>query len=176
VTNRSGTDTYVFEWNRKVAVVAPGQAKFVLFEALVDKLGDPRSMERESQRYNDGNGNQGVVMSREFEMDRLFTRYAVLGSHINDTKDKDGSIIPGLLFKTPHVEVETLNGERVVFPAFRPDMLPFPIANVNEHRVRSDTISALDKLESENAEMREALNTLNERLTTEIRKREGYED
>jgi hypothetical protein len=100
----------------------------------------------------------------------------VIGSHIHDTKDKDGSVIPGLLFKTPHVEVETLNGERVVFPAFRPDMLPFPVPNVDERRVRSDTISALDKLESENADMREALAEMNKRLDAEIRKREGYED
>jgi hypothetical protein len=176
VTNRSGSETYVFEWNRKVFVLGPAESKFVLFEALVDKLGDPRSMEREVQKYNDGNGNQGIVMERSFEMDRLFSRYAVLGSHLDDTKDKEGQIVLGLLSKTPHVEVETLNGERVVFPASRPDMLPFPIANVDERRVRSDTTQALDKLESENADMRSALEEMNKRLDAEIRKREGYED
>ena len=177
VTNRSGDKTEVFEWNRKAFVIEPGQAKFVLFEALVDKLGDPRSMDEEVQKYNDGNGNQGIVMQRSFEMDRLFSRYAVLGSHLEDTKDeKTGKMVPGLLAKTPHVDVETLNGERVVFPATRPDMLPFPLHSVDERRVRSDTTQALDKLESENAEMRSSLEDLNSRLEALVREREGYED
>ncbi len=175
-TNRSGSETYVFEWNRKVFVIGPGESKFVLFEALVDKLGDPRSMEEEVQRYNDGNGNRGIVMQRSFEMDRLFSRYAVLGSHVDDSKDKDGKTVLGLLSKTPRVEVETLNGERVVFPATRPDMLPFPLHNVDERRVRSDTTQALDKLEAENADMRESLADLNNRLEALVREREGYED
>jgi hypothetical protein len=176
VTNMHPADTYVFEWNRKGFVLEPGQSKFVLFEALVDKLGDPRSMDDEVQRYNDGNGNQGTVMQRSFEMERLFTRYAVLGSHLDDSKDpRTGETVLGLLSKTPHVEVETLNGERVVFPATRPDMLPFPLHHVDEHRVRSDTTQALDKLEAENAEMRDSLSELNDRLEALVREREGVE-
>src|SRR5271167_1811649 len=62
VTNRSQSDTYVFEWNRKAYVIEPGKDKFVAFEALVDHMGDPRSMENEFQRYSDGNGGKGVVM------------------------------------------------------------------------------------------------------------------
>ena len=169
-------ETYVFEWNRKVSVLAPGESKFVLFEALVDKLGDPRSMDEEVQKYNDGNGNQGIVMQRSFEMDRLFSRYAVLGSHLHDTKDKDGNIVYGLLHKTPHVEVETLNGERVVFPATRPDMEPFPLHSVDQRNIRVDTTRAIDKLENENAEMRQSLEELNNRLEGLVREREGVED
>jgi hypothetical protein len=176
VTNRSGSDTYVFDWNRKVYIVEPGQSTFVMFEALVDRLGDPRSMEQEVQRYNDGNGNQGIVMQRSFEMDRLFARYAVHGSHLDDSKDKEGNIVLGLLSKVPHVDVETLNGERVVFPATRPDMLPLPLHSVDERRVRADTTQALDKLEAENAEMRQSLDELNDRLEALVREREGYED
>jgi hypothetical protein len=176
VTNRHPADTYVFEWAQKVYVVAPAESKFVMFEALVDKLGDPRSMEGSYQRYNDGNGNKGVVMERSFEMERLFSRYAVLGSHLEDTVDKDGKKVLGLLSKTPHVEVETLNGERVIFPATRPDMLPFPLPNVDERNIRTDTTQALDKLEAENADMRESLNELNDKLDAMVRQREGVDD
>ncbi len=176
VTNRSGSETYVFAWNRKGYVIEPGESKFVLFEALVDVMGDPRSMDEEVQRYTDGNGNSGIVMQRAFEMDRLFARYAVLGSHLHDTKDpKTGQVVSGLLAKTPHVEVETLNGERVIFPASRPDMLPFPLHNVDERNIRTDTTQALDKLEAENAEMRSALTDLNDKLDHLVREREGVE-
>lgn len=177
VTNQSISETYVFEWNRKAWVLEPGESKFVMFEALVDKLGDPRSMEGEVQKYNDGNGSQGIVMQRSFEMERLFARYAVLGSHLQDTKDpKTGATILGLLAKTPHVAVETLNGERVIFPASRPDMLPFPLHNVDERNIRTDTTQALDKLESENAEMRASLEDLTNRLDAMTREREGIEE
>lgn len=176
VTNMHPSETYIFEWNRKAFVLEPGESKFVLFEALVDKLGDPRSMEEEVQRYNDGAGNQGIVMQRAFELDRLFSRYAVLGSHLQDTRDKDGGTTRGLLSKTPHVEVKTLNGERVVFPATRPDMLPFPLHNVDERKINTDTVKVMDKLAAENEEMRASLDDLTNRLDAMTRVREGIEE
>ena len=172
-----GGDTYVFEWNRKAFVLEPGESKFVLFEALVDQLGDPRSMDNEVQKYNDGNGTQGIVMQRHFELDRLFSRYAVLGSHLEDTVNpKNGEPVLGLLSKTPHVEVETLNGERVVFPAIRPDMLPFPLHNVDERKINTDTVKVMDKLAAENEEMRASLDDLTNRLDAMTRVREGIEE
>ena len=177
VTNAHDSESYVFEWNRKAWVLEPKESKFVMFEALVDKLGDPRSMDQEVQKYNDGNGNTGIVMQRSFELDRLFARYAVHGSHLQDSIDpKTGEPVLGLLAKTPHVEVETLNGERVIFPATRPDMLPVPLHNVDERNIRADTGKALDKLESENAEMRASLDDLTKRLDSMTREREGIEE
>jgi hypothetical protein len=175
VTNAHQAETYTFEWAQKGYVLEPGESKFVPFEALVDRLGDPRSMDNEVQRYNDGKGNKGIVMHRAFELERLFTRYAVIGSHLEDTTDKAGDVVPGLLSKTPHVEVETLNGERVIFPATRPDMLPFPLHSVDEHKVRTDMIQSFEKLESENQEMRDNLAELNSRLDALVREREGVE-
>lgn len=174
VTNR-GRETYTFLWNRKGWVLEPGESKFVLFEALVDKLGDPRSMDDEVQRFNDGQGNEGVVMHRAFEIERLHTRYGVQGSHIDDTVDSAGKPVKGLLSKTPEVEIETLNGERVVFPATRPDMLPFPLHSVDERKIRSDMVQAYDKLEAENADMRDALAELTSRLDGLVREREGID-
>jgi len=174
VTNQHPSKTYVFAWNRKGYVLEPGETKFVLFEALVDTMGDPRSMDNEVQKYNDGNGGQGLVMQRSFELDRLFARYAILGSHLDDSKDpKTGEVILGLLSKTPRVSVETLTGERVVFPATNPDMIPMPLQNIDERNLRTDTTQALDKLEAENAEMRESLAKLESTLDALVREREG---
>src|SRR5208282_2658792 len=176
VTNRD-TKVHVFGWNTKSYVVEPGESKFVAFEALVDVMGDPRSMESEFQRYNDGNGGQGVVMQRSFELDRLFCRYAVLGSHLDDQRDpKTGEVTAGLLSKTPRIECETLNGERVIFPASHPDMDPLPVHNIDERKITTDTVKALSKLESENSEMRESLAELNQRLDNMVREREGIEE
>ena len=86
VTNREATKTHVFAWNRKTYVLEPGESKFVPFEAIVDVMGDPGSMESEVQRYSDGQGGHGIVMQRSFEMERLFARYAVLGSHLDDKR------------------------------------------------------------------------------------------
>jgi hypothetical protein len=172
VTNRDGK-VLVFAWNRKSYVLEPGESKFVPFEAIVDQMGDPRSMENEVQKYNDGNGGQGVVMQRSFEMDRLFSRYAVLGSHLDDKRDADGKVTEGLLTKTPRVEIETLNGQRVAFPGTNPDMDPLPVQSVDERKINTDTVKMLDKLESENADMRASLAEMNDRMDALVREREG---
>lgn len=164
VTNRDNV-THDFPWALKHYVIEPGQSKFVPLEALVDSMGDPRSMDNEAQPYNDGNGNKGVVMSRQFELDRLFGRYAIVTLLVDDLVDK-----------TPRIEVETLNGDPVSFPATHPDMLPMPLHNVDDKNVRSDLSKSLDKLESENQEMREALVAMNDKLDQMVREREGLTD
>lgn len=176
VTNKHHSTTYVFEWNRKVYVIAPGERKVVLFEALVDKLGDPRSREDEIQNYKSESDHtgRGVVMQRSYELERLFTRYGVHLSNLDDIRDSKGEHRPGLLSLTPHVEVETLNRERVVFPATRPDADAFPVQPI-EGKVRTDNTGAIDKLEAENAEMRDNIAALTERLDSMAREREGVD-
>jgi hypothetical protein len=176
VTNRDDK-VHVFGWNHKTFVIEPGESKFVPFEALVDVMGDPRSMEREVQKYTDGQGGKGMVMQRSFELARLFTRYAVGGSHLEDTTDpKTGEVTLGLLAKSPRIETETLNGERIMFPASHPDMDPLPLHNVDEFKINVDTVKALDKLESENSEMRQSLAEMNVRMDALVREREGIEE
>lgn len=177
VTNRHETQVYVFAWNRKSYVLEPTESKFVPFEAIVDLMGDPRSMENEVQKYNDGQGGSGVVMQRSFEMERLFSRYAVLGSHLDDNVDPNtGKPVLGLLSKTPRIAVETLNGDHVQFPGSHPDMTPLPLHSVDEFKINVDTVKALDKLQSENSDMRAAIEELNSRLDAEVRSREGIEE
>ena len=69
-----------FRWARRSYTVEPGESGFVPFEALVNSLGDPRSVENQVLRYDDGQGNRGQVMTRYDELCRLFAYYAVRGT------------------------------------------------------------------------------------------------
>jgi hypothetical protein len=51
-----------------------------------------------------------------------------------------------------------------------------PLHNVDDKNVRSDLSKSLDKLESENQEMREALVAMNDKLDQMVREREGLTD
>lgn len=139
-----GNRTIVFRWARKFYMVAPGEEEFVIFEALVDAMGDPRSMEAAVTPYNDGQGEKGIVMERYAELTRLFARYGVEQENLDE-----------LVRRAPTCMVETLSGQKVVFPSQRPDMLPFPVPLVDDHAVNADTTRMIDNVAAENAELRE---------------------
>lgn len=162
VHNLSDDDTYVFKWARKAYIIEPGDSKHVIFEALVDHLGDPRSMDNETVAFNDGNGSKGIIMERHAEISRLFGRYAIENENLDS-----------LVAKTPNVSCETLNGQRVVFPGLRPDMLPFPVPQVDERKIDVDQKQITDRLAAENEEMREQLRLTNERMDAVLAAREG---
>lgn len=148
-----GSTTVDFRWARKHYIIEPGGEMFVAFEALVDALGDPRSMEGQVVKYNDGQGSKGIVMERYAELSRLFARYAVEQENIDE-----------LVSRAPRVRVETLSGQKVIFPSSRPDMLPFPVPMIDERAVNSDTTRMIDSVAAENAELRDRAATLEERL------------
>lgn len=174
VTNVSDTETYSFRWARKFYIVAPGESKHVIFEALVDALGDPRSMDNEVVVFNDGNGSRGIIMERHNELSRLFGKYAVENERLDDTWDeKTQKMEPGLLTMTPDVVCETMNGQHVTFPGLRPDMLPFPVPQVDEKNINVDTTKVLDRLAAENDELREQNRINTERLDALYAEREG---
>ncbi len=164
VTNH-GSHPEVFRWARKAYVIEPGQSKHVIFEALVDQLGDPRSMDNEIVQYNDGNGSRGIVMKRHDELSRLFARYAI-----------ENESIDSLVQKTPNVSVETLNGDKVTFPGLRPDMLPFPAPKIDKQAVDTDSKRMVDQLREENEQMRERQAQLEERMDAMIAQREGVSE
>ena len=130
-------------------------------------------MDNQVQTYNDGNGSQGIVMQRHDELTRLFGKYAISNEAIESYIDKNGDSQPGLLDMTPRVKVETLDGEVVNFPGLRPDMLPFPVPNINEHAVDADSKQVTDRLRAENADLAEKQRQLEERLDALYAERAG---
>jgi hypothetical protein len=170
VTN-DDTKTLDFQWAKKHYIVEPGQTGWVIFEALVEALGDPRSMDNMISKYNDGNGNEGLVLPRHMELSRLFARYAVFNEQLEDVMDK-GTLVPGLTSKAPKVRVSTMNGQRVTFPSQRPDMLPFPVALIDDAKINTDMTRVVDQLHAENAEYKERLDRLEAALQEEIARRE----
>jgi hypothetical protein len=143
----------VFRWARKYYTLEPGQEMFVIFEALVDALGDPRSCDTVPTVYNDGNGSMGVVMERYAELTRLFARYGIEQENIDL-----------LVAVAPKVRIETLSGQKVHFPSQRPDMLPFPVPMVDDRAVNSDPSRMIDSVAAENAELRERVSSYENRL------------
>ena len=154
--------TWDFRWAKKHYTIAPDAEGFVPFEALVNSLGDPRSQDNALTKFSDGDGNKGIVMDRHAEITRLFAIYAIE----NEDMDK-------LVEAAPHVEVETLTGQRINFPVQRPDMLPYPVTLIDDHAVNSDTTRMIDQVAAENAELRTRMEELETRLHQEISAREG---
>ena len=156
--------TWDFVWDRKHYTVEPNASTFVPFEALVDNLGDPRSMDGNLVTFADGDGNKGVVMDRHWELMRLFARYTV-----------ENDILDDLVERAPKVEVRTLAGQLVSFPSQRPDMQPWPTPQVNPFAVNADTTKMIDSVVAENAELRSQIDRLETRMDAALATREGVD-
>ena len=161
VTNDS-SQTIAFRWARKTYAIEPGQQGFVVFEALADALGDPRSQDGQMTRYDDGAGNRGIVPNRYDELCRMFARYGVK----NESMDE-------LAEKAPRVRVTTLHGQPVVFPAVNPASTAYPVANADEGNVSSDVSRMFTKATAENAELRDRLERLEAALEATYIEREN---
>ncbi len=152
------TQAVEFAWNRRRWVVEPGQTKSVPFEAIVNVLGDPRSDDLPAV-YNDGNGNSGQVMRRGDELGRLFARYGVW------FEDRGELVKAAPKLVVTHPE----NDYRIQFPAFDPEMEPYPVLNVGEKELTGQR-RALDSVMSENAQMRKELERMNGLITSLMEK------
>jgi hypothetical protein len=148
-----GDQTIAFRWARKTYTVGPGETGFVIFEALVNALGDPRSMDNASTRYNDGAGNSGIIMDRYAEISRLFAMYGV--------KDED---MTELVRRAPKVTVHTMKGQKVSFPAARPDMLEYPTPHVDTRHVNTDVTRMIDAVNAENTDLRDRMERMEEQM------------
>jgi hypothetical protein len=158
-----GHKPVIFRWARRRYVVEVGEQAFVPFEALVDALGDPRSVENATVRYDDGAGNRGLVASRYEELVRLFAHYAVQGESVED------------LVSSPHVpkvRVFTLAGQQVFFPCSIPDATALPVANADEGHVNADVTRMIDKVRGENTDLKARLDALESALEETYRERE----
>lgn len=153
-----------FRWARRAYTVQPGDHAPVPFEALVDALGDPRSVDSATVRYDDGIGGHGLVATRYDELCRMFARYGVQNESIDDLQASD---------KLPRVRCFTLRGERVNFPAERPDMTPLPVANEDEGKVSSDVTRMIAKERERGAAMEERLEALEAALAAAYSEREA---
>ncbi len=156
--------TWDFRWGRKHYVLAPGEESFVPFEALVNALGDPRSVDNASVKYSDGQGNMGMVMDRHAEISRLYALYAIEGENMDE-----------LTMRAPRVRVETLAGQTIRFPSQLPDMLPFPVQLIDDHAVHSDSTRRMDELAAENMEYRDRIAVLEERMDRALASKEGVD-
>lgn len=143
-------------WNRKRWVVAVGGQQFVLFEAIVNVLGDPRSTYEQNQHYDDGNGNRGMIQDRYSELTRLMARYGIREERLRTfVSPETGVELPGLLDVVPDLRVYTLDGTPIIFPAHDPDRLPYPVTNVGKKALNADVARQLQQQQAEIDALRE---------------------
>ena len=153
----------------------PGQQTPVVFQALVNKLGDPRSVDGAQQNYDDGNGNHGKIMERYDYLKSLFAYYGVEEERLETFTRPDGRKILGLYDVVPRVTVTTFAGVPVDFPCYDKDMLAYPVANANKRAVNSDVTRMLDSLEAENDDLRSQVQTILGRLDAMTQAQQGTE-
>jgi hypothetical protein len=167
----------VFRWARKTYTVMPGEKKPVMFEALVNQLGDPRSQDNAVTKYADGQGDKGIVLRRHDEITRLFAIYGIRNERISEsgTNPHTGEFEPSLVEMAPKVRVTTLNDVSVTFPASQPDMHPFPVQNLDPLAVTSDQSRVNAQMSAENEEMRARLERMEGLLEATMREREGVQ-
>ena len=158
------TKPIVFRWARKNYRVNPGEEKFVIFEAVVNALGDPRSMEGSIVKYDDGDGMRGQVPMRYDELCRLFALYGVREENIAD-----------LVAVAPKVQVKSITGEPIVFPCQIPDMNPLPVASEDKGNINSDVTRMIEQANNENDELRQRIERMEAALDEAMRQREGIE-
>jgi len=164
-----------FRWARKSYVAYPGQQTPVLFQALVNKLGDPRSVDGAQQNYDDGNGNHGKIMERYDYLKTLFAYYGVEEERLETFTRPDGRVILGLYDVVPKVTVTTFQGHPVQFPCYDKDMLAYPVANANKKAVNADLTRMIDNLEADNEAWRTRVQTLEARLDSLVQAQQGTE-
>lgn len=108
VTN-TGTKLFRGQWDLVDYVIPPGGADYLPFEACKLFFGDPRSTDQ-VRSNKDARGIVSFIADRPAEVRRLRLLY----SHgFGDYTGKEGTDIVWETNKIPHVQVETLGGDRV---------------------------------------------------------------
>jgi hypothetical protein len=168
-----------FAWNRKRWVLQPGEAKAVIFQAVVNKLGDPRTMDDQQIRFQDDHGGRGIILERYTELKRLFAMYGVEMETLNDVTIKEGprkgELVKGLHSLAPKCQIATLEGYPIQFPAYDHDMLPFPIVSTTAKSINSDVSRALDELQAENTDANRRISELESRIDRLLQAQQGIE-
>lgn len=151
-----------FPWDRRHFVIAPGETLPVPFPAVCNMLGDPRSVDKEIVAYQAETGERGVVPARYDQLVGLFARYGIV--------DEDKDALVGF---APKVEVQTMTGDPIVFPAQNPYMDPWPVPHAREpgREAPIDQHELVEQMRAENAAMRSEI----QRLSAAVDQRLGVE-
>jgi|HubBroStandDraft_6_1064221.scaffolds.fasta_scaffold00184_2 hypothetical protein len=169
-----------FGWAKKRWILAPGEAKAVIFQAVVNKLGDPRAVDGEQIRFDDGQGGRGIVLERYTELKRLFALYGVQMETLKDFTiaegPRKGENIKGLTSLAPKCQITTLEGYPIQFPAYDPEMMAFPLVSTKANSVTSDVSRALDELQAENTDKERRISELEARIDRILQAQQGIED
>ncbi len=167
-----GDSTVVFSWARVDYPIKPGMTGWVPFPALVDKLGDPRSMEGQIVRYSDAHGNRGIVLDRYHEIARLYARYGIRGENLDD---ETAAALPeeigkpvSLMGRAPKLHVETLEGKHILFPIDHPKMVALPVADEGARQVPADSRRMMDELREQAAQDRAEIARLERLITSRL--------
>ena len=147
-----------FKYDRRQYKIAVGKEGLVPFPALVNALGDPRSVPNEQTRFRTENGETGIILTRHESIRTLFARYSVENENVQDLVD----FAPRVVVR--HQET----GEVITFPAQDPDCRPWPVPqhaqpgreNMPDHRLLEQTVAENQAMRSEMAEMRAMMNRL----------------
>jgi hypothetical protein len=112
-----------FAFNRQSVTLTPGQSGMVPFEAIVEKLGDPRSGPQTVRLMVNGMP-AGQIASREWWIKRLATYYGTY----------DPAHPEEIVAKMPKVTIKTLEGEdpNFSFPCSDPDCKYLQPDNINQ--------------------------------------------
>jgi len=166
VTNIDDCD-WEFKWNKVRYLVKRGETKFVPFEAVKIKMGDPRSMPDIVTRFNSEDGHRGIIPTRYDSLTTLFAHYGIANEDLGDLVDF-----------APKLEVRTMAEDMVIqFPAQNPDMVAWPVPQVPEPgRENSDARRLMDGLSEENRAMREELAQMREMIAGRLNVPEGRPD
>lgn len=150
-----------FKWERRSYTVKAGQVgATVPFPALVNALGDPRSVPGEQTKFRTEDGQAGLILTRYESLATLFARYAVENENVGDLVE----FAPRVIVR--HMET----GEAITFPAHDPDCSPWPVPqHAAPGREPSGDKARMIAMEEENRSMRRELDDMrqliNQRLT-----------
>lgn len=143
--------TWRFRWDHRNYDIRPGQTLPVPFPAVANMMGDPRSAPGEVVVYHAETGERGAVPSRYEQLVSLFAHYGIADESIDD-----------LVAFAPKIEVQTMSGETVVFPAQNPEMAAWPVPQVAEpgREQPIDQKEAIASIQAENQAMRSELDRM----------------
>jgi len=123
VTNDSENSTYLFSFNSQRVSIPPGQTRLVPFDAVINRLGDPRSGPIRSRIQPEEGGIPIDVPSRYEEICRLAIIYGLYTDNVNAPSHIDSAERQTLLDVIPRVTVSNPaddSPEPIIFPCDDP--------------------------------------------------------
>jgi hypothetical protein len=168
--------TVILAWDGQRWELRPSETAIVPFQAVVNALGDPRSMRGEIIRFTDEHGRRGFVPERYEELQRLFPLYGVRNENIDtesarahEMADRPLSEACSLTQRVPVLSVKTTRGIPIVFPSQQPDMLPYPVRETaGRGRGHVDQRKAMDQVAAENADLKSRIEKMEALLNSQL--------